>query len=205
MARQDTSHIPTDRTLQYLPRDQNATEEYVTENIQQSPTSATSHKSKQEKNVQQEATRSTENNNTINATSEQKIAVNKSDKWEIESLAMDDDGWEDTWEQPPPISHMNPKTQFLVPVHTRAEELREMITADQFWRQVINNQTEKEKPTKQPYPDLLTHESNGEPPFIEYTENEWNKVLTHQQLNPTSPPLSATNPIIPPADRVSST
>eukprot|EP00957_Ditylum_brightwellii_P148224 11286050-Ditylum_brightwellii.AAC.2 len=64
---------------------------------------------------------------------------------------------------------------------------------------------EKEKLTEQPYPDLLAHESNGEPPFIEYTENEWNNVLTHQPLHPTSPPLAATNPIIPPSDRVSST
>eukprot|EP00957_Ditylum_brightwellii_P168021 12790754-Ditylum_brightwellii.AAC.1 len=110
-------------------------EEYVTDRTHHSPTSATPHKSKQRKHVQEEAIEFAEHTSAIKATPEREIAVTESDKGEIESLAIDDDDWEETWEQPPLISTANPKTQSSVPIHTRTEELQDKITADQFWCQ----------------------------------------------------------------------
>eukprot|EP00957_Ditylum_brightwellii_P039541 2991592-Ditylum_brightwellii.AAC.1 len=143
MARRDTPCIPNNQATHDLPKVDDVTEKYVLEDIQEIPTMEHPDKSKKKICMLDEVTMSTMNSDTSYTEAESESLEDPSEEWDIEALAMYNDGWEDTWEQPIPLSQTNTKTQSSIPLHTKAEELKDMITADHFWHQVIRQQKEK--------------------------------------------------------------
>eukprot|EP00957_Ditylum_brightwellii_P018220 1372758-Ditylum_brightwellii.AAC.1 len=80
----------------------------------------------------------------------------------------------------------------------------ERIAGEIFWSQLIEQEAEAELSSG---PDQsITNESENGPTFVEYTESDWNSVLSPPLTHmPVTTATETDNPTVSPADRTSST
>eukprot|EP00957_Ditylum_brightwellii_P036953 2797059-Ditylum_brightwellii.AAC.1 len=132
------------------------------------------------------------------------------DSREIDWMALEDNDWEQTWmhqddtpqSSQDPILSPNTKTQTSIPMQTRAQNTADDLKADYFWYQVLKKQHDQEELMDQLYPSGFENSAVAGPTYKEYTNEEWNDVLTHQSQSP-SPSVQPTNkPPLSPADNV---
>eukprot|EP00957_Ditylum_brightwellii_P208397 15357231-Ditylum_brightwellii.AAC.1 len=222
-ARRDTSHLPIDGASRIPMVEEVQTNEELVEvhKVEPSHHDDKGHTKKidrseqwQEKDLPLLETREDDTASTAseNASWSEDEATHD-ESWEINSMAMDDDNWESTWVQheegPRSTQELllspNTKTRTSIPMQTRAQNVAEEIQADSFWHQVLKKQHDKESLMDTLYPSGLENSTTDGPCYTEYTEEEWNDVLTHQPQHPRTDSQPTNKPVLSPADCVSST
>eukprot|EP00957_Ditylum_brightwellii_P118660 9051297-Ditylum_brightwellii.AAC.1 len=118
-------------------------------------------------------------------------------KNKVDSMAMEDEGGKDNREMT--LHQPNSKVCSSIPIETKHHQLMDDMKATQFWQQVI----QKQHDTHVKLPSGLVNELKKKNTYVEYMEEEWNEVLTHQDTTTPKPQQKQPQqqPTLLPADR----